>query len=156
MLIVVRDVPRLITVTLHSGVALSDGEILEFIESLNRGERDSRARAAPSTRLELYESEQAPNPVQRKRIADALNRLTHKRVTAMVTRSVAMRPVITGLQWLRRADPNVEESTHESYEGARAWLVSKTPHPASAFDALIREAREEAIEETGSHVFKIR
>jgi hypothetical protein len=57
-------------------------------------------------------------------------------------RAPLLRAVVAAIGWFMQGNRDNVQSTHGSYGGARNSLVARSGHPASAFDAVERRARE--------------
>jgi hypothetical protein len=137
------DPSRIIVLSLHVGAALLDTDVDRIVAATQRAIVDaSRLGAMGVTSLVLIESEHSATAVQRRRMGAAMA-LVRRGHTAFVVRSALIRGMITALGWLSMSDASRErvQSTHSTYEAARHWLADLSGHPASAFDAMEREAR---------------
>jgi hypothetical protein len=140
MYITAYDSARVILVSVHTGGPLTHAEVDGIVAGIARAVDDARHAAGVGvSSLILVESVHAPTALQRKRIAEAAALVPHGQ-TAFVMKSRLMRAVATAIGWFRKGGANVQ-SIHGSYESARAWLVSRSGHPAAAFDALEHEVR---------------
>jgi hypothetical protein len=142
MLVIEYDPFRVILLAIHVGGPLTDLEIDQIEASILRARVDAaRNGDGAVTNLVVVESGHSPTAVQRKRIGEAVA-LVERGQAAFVVRSAILRAVITAIGWFRQGNRDNVQSTHGSYEGARNWLVARSGHPASAFDAIERRARE--------------
>jgi hypothetical protein len=137
------DPSRVILFAIHLGGPLSDVEVDQIEASIQRAIVDAaRQGDLALTNLVIVESRHSPTAMQRKRIGEAVARVTRGHA-AFVVRSPILRAVITAIGWFRQGNRDNVQSTHASYEGARSWLVARSGHPASVFDAIERRAREQ-------------
>jgi hypothetical protein len=130
------DADRLIDVMLHVGAAPTDADIDAIVASIRKtADAVSRSPTKFGTVLILVDTDHGPDAKQRKRIAEA-SRAVPRSHEALVTRSTAIRAIMTAIRWLAPGDKKRVQTSHATYEDARAHLVKTTGHPASAFDAL--------------------
>jgi hypothetical protein len=141
MLAMAHDTRRVILVALHVGDALTDGELEAMLAAIARMAAAVEERAdAIATSVVIVETDHAPTATQRRRIAEAAQKVKRSR-EAMITKSAIVRGVMTAIRWIARADENRLQGTFPTYADARAWLQANTSHPLEVFDALHRDVR---------------
>jgi hypothetical protein len=136
------DEKNLVTFALRAGTPLTEAELDEVVASIEVLGRAVvvRGPAAFATAVVLVETDNGPNAVQRKKIAEAFKqvpRLYH----VMVTRSMVARAITTAVHWLYPANEHHTHASFATYEEARGWLVPRTGHSAAVFDRLYAEVR---------------
>jgi hypothetical protein len=143
MYVTAYDAQRSIIVSLHVGGPLTEEEMVGIESTVLRACGDALSRTRFVTGLILIETDCGPTPVQRKRIGEA-TRGIQRGHTAFVTRSTFQRGIITVLGWLGPGSPDSTQSTHATYEDARALLAARTGHSTDIFDVLHQEVRARA------------
>lgn len=142
MIVTVVDTKRLINISLHVGGALREADVSTIMTTIDTMATALKA-AGPSgrvTTLIIVETENGPNAAQRQRIGEAMKRLD-RGYQVLVTRSMAIRAVMTAIRWFSPANEYHQQTTCATYEEARAWLVQRSSHPAEVFDAMYAELR---------------
>jgi hypothetical protein len=140
------DPARVILLSLHVGEPLSDSDVDRIVEGTHRAAADAaRHGGIAVTTLIIIESQHSATALQRRRMGAAMA-LVRRGHTAFVVRSALIRGMITAIGWLSMSDASREriQSTHSTYGGARGWLVERSGHPASTYDAMERELRSSA------------
>ena len=142
MIATVHDTVRLINLSLHVGAALNEKDVTTILATIDTMAAAMKAagRDARVTTLVVVDTDNGPNAAQRKRIGEAMKGID-RGYQVLVTRSAAIRAIMTAIRWLSPANEHYQHATCATYEDARAWLVPRSGHPAHVFDAMYAELR---------------
>lgn len=137
------DRPNVIAVGVFSGRLNQDADFQEYIASFPY--LDDMAMQNPHIRavyaVVVDPENEMPNAVWRRRIADASAHLRSNPLVSMVTKSVAVRGIVTAINWIR--PPPYEIKCHETIDLAAAWIQSQREGDiAGIMSRLERDCRE--------------
>jgi hypothetical protein len=115
------DHPSLIAVGIFFGPENTDADFQAYIDSFDRLDRIGfeEQHERPVYALIVDPENPRPNAMWRKRIADASAHLRCNPLVSLITKSAAIRSVVTAINWFR--PPPYIIKCHESLEAAAAW-----------------------------------
>ncbi len=143
------DKDHSLLVKLWSGTSNSAADFDRATEDLLALDRDGRAQLDGVVIIaEVDPENSAPNTMERKRIADAVNAATQatKVYFLMVTSSALARGVITAIGWFTPSDARHVNSTHATFDEAVSRAEAYRPGISGRLYELRRIARDEALE----------
>ena len=119
------DSSTLVAVGIFYGRDNTDFDFQAYIDSFD--ELDEIAYERPDERaayvLIVDPENPRPNAMWRKRIADASSDIRSNPLVSLVTKSAAIRSVVTAINWFR--PPKYSIKCHESLEAAGAWIQAQ-------------------------------
>jgi hypothetical protein len=140
MIAFAHDSTKLVSVWLHVGGPLTEGDIEQMIARMDQTAKFlERHKDAHAVTLVVVESDHLPDAKQRQQIGLASRRIG-RGYLAVVNQSILARGVFTAIRWI---SANKEYLPHlfATYEEARAWVVASSGCPTATLDTLYAEAR---------------
>lgn len=136
------DPQFVIGVGVFSGNENTDMDFEAYVHSFKR--LDDLAYARPDTRgayaLIVDPENPRPNATWRKKIAEASADLQSNPLVSLITKSAAIRSVVTAVNWFR--PPRYEIKCHESIEASAAWIGAlRNDNVLAIMQKLERECR---------------
>lgn len=136
------DTSIVIGVGVFSGNENTDMDFQAYVNSFKQ--LDDLAYARPDIRgayaLIVDPENPRPDAVWRKKIADASADIRSNPVVSLITKSAAIRSVVTAVNWFR--PPRYEIKCHESIEASAAWIKAmRNDNVLPIIQRLERECR---------------
>lgn len=121
----VYDRASVIAIGVFSGPENTDADFQAYIDSIERLDTIAYEEAHERGVYALIVDPENPRPnaLWRKRIADASAHLRSNPLVSLITKSAAIRSVVTAINWFR--PPPYSIKCHESLESAAAWIQSQ-------------------------------
>lgn len=145
MFIEAADIDAGEVVWLFCGTSNTDADYQAYLDSIDRLIKAAPHTVRPAGIQVVAPDSPAPNAQWRKRIADHTRRFPRDdAMYCMVTRSTAIRGVLTAINWMRR--PNYAFAVRPSFDEAVAWVEQQRGHAASSLPRLYAQAQAQATD----------
>lgn len=136
------DTQFVIGIGVFSGNENTDMDFQAYVDSFKR--LDDIAYSEPNLRgayaVIVDPDNPRPNAMWRKKIAEASADLRSNPLVSLITKSAAIRSVITAINWFR--PPRYEIRCHESIEASAAWVSAwRNENVLEIMQKLERECR---------------
>lgn len=140
MYIHVYDAEHAILLALFPAGRITPDDWDRLLAAIHKLADDVARHGRPAISFQIVESNDRPDAVIRKRIAEADARIPNQ-TFCFVTQSRIARAMMTAIHWLSPAQPGITRGFHPTYEAGRDWVVATTGIPAARMDALYAKLR---------------